>query len=90
LDNQPEVAKVPPLTAAEKERNKTALESRNVQWAIIPEDDGNIPIAKVAAAVLIDIREATRSIRKMMLFFTVLAVINCVAALLWLVNALTK
>jgi hypothetical protein len=79
-----------PLTQAEKDRNKAALETRNVDWTLIPESDGNIPIPKLTAALLLDIREATRSIRRMVLFFTVLAIINCIAFIFWFTNALTK
>jgi hypothetical protein len=52
------------------------METRNVEWKIAPGPDGSLPPEQVTHALLIDIREAARSIRKMLLFFTVLVVID--------------
>jgi hypothetical protein len=66
------------------------METRNIQWQIEVGPDGKVPDAQVTHALLMDIRETTRSIRKMMVFFTVLVVIDCLALLLWIiVNALS-
>jgi hypothetical protein len=59
------------------------METRNVEWKISDGLDGKIPDAQVTHALLMDIRENTRSIRKMMVFFTVLLIIDCVALFIW-------
>jgi hypothetical protein len=71
------------------------METRNVDWSITAGLDGKMPDTQVTHALLIDIREtarsaqeAVRSIRKMMLFFTVLVVIDCVALFIWFVAKL--
>jgi hypothetical protein len=68
------------------------METRNVNWNITPGLDGKVPDAQVTHALLIDIREIARSIdaaatsmRRMGIFFTVLAVIDCVGLFVWLV-----
>jgi hypothetical protein len=69
-----------------------ALENRNVDWNLVvtPDKDGIVPGDQITNALLLDIREAARSVRRMMLFFTILAVINCAGVFFWLANALTK
>ncbi len=57
------------------------METRNVDWKIVPGPDGSLPPEQVTHALLIDIREAARSIRKMMMLFTVLVVIYGVVVL---------
>ncbi len=64
------------------------METRNVDWKITPGPDGSLPAEQVTHALLIDIREAARSIRKMMVFFTVLAVIYGVVGLLLVLSGL--
>jgi hypothetical protein len=61
------------------------METRNIEWNIEPGPDGKLTADQVTHALLIDIRETTRSIRKMMVFFTVLVVIDCVALFVWLI-----
>jgi len=60
------------------------METRNVEWKIDAGPDGKIPESQVTHALLMDIRETARSMRKMMVFFTVLVVINCVVTFVWL------
>jgi len=45
------------------------METRNLDWKIAPSPDGSLPAEQVTHALLIDIREAVRSIRKMLMFF---------------------
>jgi hypothetical protein len=59
------------------------MDTRNVKWNIEPGPDGKLPAEQVTHALLIDIREAARSIKRMLVFFTVLVVINCVILFLW-------
>jgi hypothetical protein len=61
------------------------METRNVEWKIDAGPDGKIPDSQVTHALLMDIREHTRSMRKMMVFFTVLVVIDCVVLFVWLI-----
>ena len=64
------------------------METQNIQWKIEAGADGNVPDPQVT---LCSWMETTRSIRKMVLFFTILVVINCVAIFLWLLgNALPR
>jgi hypothetical protein len=63
---------------------KTIMETRNIEWKIEAGLDGKVPDDQVTHALLMDIRETARSIRKMMVFFTVLVVIDCVALFMWL------
>lgn len=65
------------------EWTKPMMETRNIEWKIDAGPDGKIPDGQVTHALLMDIREATRSVRKMMVFFTVLVVIDCVALFVW-------
>jgi hypothetical protein len=62
------------------------METRNAEWKIEPLPDGSLPPEQITHALLIDIREAARSMRKMLVFFTVLVVINCVIALVWAIS----
>jgi hypothetical protein len=63
------------------------METRNVEWKIEPGPDGSLPAEQVTHALLIDIREAARSIRRMMAFFTVLVVvIDGVILFLWAIS----
>jgi hypothetical protein len=59
------------------------MDTRNLEWKIEPRPDGSYPTECITHALLIDIRETTRSMRKMVVFFTVLGVINCMGLLLW-------
>ena len=68
-----------------EENTKKIVEPRNVDWQVMPDPDGKFPEAQVTHSLLMDIRENTRSMRKMMVFFTVLAVVDCIVLALWLV-----
>jgi hypothetical protein len=59
------------------------MDIRNVDWKIEPSPDGKLPAEQVTHALLIDIREAARSIRRMLVFFTVLVLINYVILFVW-------
>ena len=52
--------------------NKTVVETKNADWQVTPGPDGKFPDAQVTHSLLKDIRETGRSMRKMMVFFTVL------------------
>jgi hypothetical protein len=56
--------------------------TENMKWQITPAPDGSFPDAQITHAVLMDIREALGSIRKMLTFFTGVFVIGLVAAVL--------
>ena len=66
-----------PLTD-DRTETKAVPETRNVNWQISPGPDGKLTSEQVTHALLIDIRDATRSVRSMMVFFTVLFVIGLV------------
>jgi len=67
-----------------EENNKQIVEPRNVDWQIMPGPDGKFPDAQVTHSLLKDIRESARSVRKMMVFFTVLIIVECIAQAIWL------
>jgi Na+/serine symporter len=62
----------------DKTEPKTEVETRNVNWRIMAGPDGKLPGEQITHALLMDVREALRSIRKMMIFFTVLVVIGLI------------
>lgn len=51
------------------------MELRNVDWKIEPGPDGSLPPEQITHALLMDIRETTRSIKKILIFYPVLAII---------------
>lgn len=59
------------------------METRNIEWKVEAGPDGKVPNDQVTHALLMDIRETARSVRRMMVFFTVLVVIDCVALFVW-------
>lgn len=61
------------------------METKNVEWNIIAGPDGKIPNDQVTHALLMDVRKIARSIRAMMIFFTVVTVIGIVGAFLYAV-----
>lgn len=58
------------------------MEMRNVDWKIEPRPDGSLPPEQITHALLMDIRETTRSIKKILLFFAVLTIIYLLIAFL--------
>ena len=58
------------------------VETRNVSWQITAGPDGKLSPEQVTHALLIDIREGVQSIRKMLVFFTVIVVIALVVEIL--------
>jgi hypothetical protein len=58
------------------------VETKNVDWQLQPLPDGILPMEQVTHALLMDIRDHLRSIRKMVTFFTVLVVIGLVVQIL--------
>ncbi len=66
------------------------METRNVDWKIEHGPDGSLPAEQVTHALLVDIREAARSIRRMLIFFRVLVVINCAILFVWAISSLSS
>jgi hypothetical protein len=72
------------------------MDTKNLEWKIEPAPDGSLPPEQITHALLVDIRantrllfdirEAARSTRRMMMFFTVLTVINCAILFFWAVS----
>ena len=67
-----------------EENTKQNAASRNADWQILPSPDGKFPDAQVTHALLRDIRESAGSMRKMMMFFTVLVIVECISVGIWL------
>jgi hypothetical protein len=65
-------------------RQGNISEKRNVDWNLIVAagPDGVVPADQVTNALLLDIRETARSIRKMAVFFTVIAIAALVISLI--------
>ena len=63
---------------------KQIVAPRNMDWQIMPGPDGTFPDAQITHSLLKDIRESARSVRKMMLFFTVLVIVECISVLIWM------
>jgi hypothetical protein len=53
-----------------------------MSWEIHLPEDGKFTTDQVTHALLIDIREATRSVRSMMVFFTVMFLIGLVVEII--------
>ncbi len=62
------------------------METRNIEWTIEAGPMEKFLTSKITHALLMDIREAARSMRRMMVFFTVLVVIELLAAFVWLLT----
>jgi hypothetical protein len=60
----------------------TTTETKNHNWKIEPTKEGIFPDNQVTHCILLDIRGDLRSIRKMAVFFTVLAVVGLVVGVL--------
>jgi hypothetical protein len=58
------------------------VDTRHYDWNIQPLPDGTYPNEQVTHCLLMDIRDHLRSIRKMLTFFTVLAVVGIVLGIL--------
>lgn len=58
------------------------MEMRNVDWKIEPRPDGSLPPEQITHALLMDIRETTRSIKKILIFFALLTIIYLLLTLL--------
>jgi hypothetical protein len=68
-----------------EENAKQIPAPRNADWQIMPGPDGKFPDAQVTHSLLKDIRESANSIRKIMVFFAVLVIVECAAVLaIWL------
>jgi hypothetical protein len=65
-----------------RRRKETQWKTKNVDWQLQPLPDGILPMEQVTHALLMDIRDHLRSIRKMVTFFTVLVVIGLVVQIL--------
>jgi hypothetical protein len=58
------------------------MELRNVDWKIEPGPDGSLPPEHITNALLMDIRETARSIKKILLFFAGLTILYLLVAFL--------
>lgn len=58
------------------------MEMRNVDWKIEPRPDGSLPPEQITHALLMDIRETIRSIKKILIFLAVLTIIYLLLTLL--------
>lgn len=56
-----------------------------MKWKITPAPDGSFPADQVTHAILMDIRETLWSIRKMLIFFTVVFAVSLALGLVVLV-----
>jgi hypothetical protein len=68
-----------------EENTNQIMATENVDWQITPGPDGKFPDAQVTHALLKDIRESARSMRKMLVFFTMLVIAGCILQAVWLV-----
>jgi len=66
-----------------EENTKQNSAPRNADWQILPGPDGKFPDAQVPHALLKDIRESAGSMRKMMVFFTVLFIVEWISVSIW-------
>jgi hypothetical protein len=55
---------------------------RNADWKITPDQDSSLSPEQIIQALLLDIRSEARSIKNILLFFAVLAVLGGIIALL--------
>jgi len=67
-----------PLTDNRTEKEKEFVETRNLEWEIKLKSGEQPTPEQITHALLMDIRAHTHSIRKMLVFFTVLAIIGLV------------
>lgn len=58
--------------------------AKNVDWQITPGPDGKFPDAQITHSLLMDIRGSARSIRNIMVFFTVLVIVGSIVLAIWL------
>ena len=59
----------------------------NVEWEFAPKPDGTLSPEQISQTLLVDIRGLLRVIRKIGIFFTVLAIVELVVGLLYLIDA---